>query len=197
MSTGSRTGGAVRPAAAARPTREQIDARILDVAAGLFATSGLEGTSVQQVADAVGYSKTGLLHRFGSKQGLHDAVLAEAERVLRAALADVSARSARPADALSLVARRAFEHPGLVHLVVQHVQPPAGSPSAVVLDRIARRLLDVLGPGDEPRQRLRAVLALQLVVDAVAAQRDDPGVALPHDELVDLVTELAVGVLGT
>ena len=60
-----------------RQSPAEIDHAILDVAAGLFATHGYAHTSVQQVADAVGYSKPGLLHRFGSKEALHRAVLAE------------------------------------------------------------------------------------------------------------------------
>ena len=47
------------------------------MAAGLFARHGFAHTSVQQVADAVGYSKPGLLHRFGSKDALFQAALAE------------------------------------------------------------------------------------------------------------------------
>ncbi|WP_299038068.1 TetR/AcrR family transcriptional regulator [uncultured Pseudokineococcus sp.] len=181
----------------ARPTREQIDARILDVAAELFATHGLEGTSVQQVADAVGYSKTGLLHRFGSKQGLHAAVLGEAERVLREVLAEVRGPGGScPRDALARITRRAVERPGLVDLLVRHLQaPPQGLPTTS-LQELALELLDALGPDGGPRRRLRVVLALQLVVNAVLAQRGDLDASLPPDELVELVTELAAGVLG-
>jgi hypothetical protein len=39
-----------------RQTSEQIDRAILDTAAHMFASHGYAGTSVQQVADAVGYS---------------------------------------------------------------------------------------------------------------------------------------------
>ena len=192
MST--RTGGPLRESA--RPTREQIDARILDVAAELFSAHGLEGTSVQQVADAVGYSKTGLLHRFGSKQGLHAAVLAEAERVMRAVLVDVSGPVLGPEGALARITRRTIEHPGLVDLVVQHLQAPTDGPPAPAVDELALQVLDALGTDGGPRRRLRVVLALQLVVNAVLAQGRDLDVALPPDELAELVTELAAGVLG-
>lgn len=39
---------------------------------------GYARTSVQQLADAVGYSKAGLLHRFGSKQALQAGAVAAA-----------------------------------------------------------------------------------------------------------------------
>jgi hypothetical protein len=36
-----------------RPTKSEIDAEIIDRAAGLFARYGFENTSLQQIADAV------------------------------------------------------------------------------------------------------------------------------------------------
>lgn len=40
-----------------RPTSREIDDQILDSAAGIFAVHGFAHASVQQIADAVGYSK--------------------------------------------------------------------------------------------------------------------------------------------
>ncbi|WP_199725699.1 helix-turn-helix domain-containing protein [Nocardiopsis sp. Huas11] len=58
------------------PTSEQIDAQIVDRAAGLFARHGFENTSVQQIADATGYSKAGVLRRFVTKDASSDAAIA-------------------------------------------------------------------------------------------------------------------------
>lgn len=58
-----------------RQSKAEIDAEILDVAAGIFARHGFSRTSIQQIADALGYSKAGLLHHYASKKTLHDAVL--------------------------------------------------------------------------------------------------------------------------
>ncbi|MBK6413440.1 TetR/AcrR family transcriptional regulator [Sphingopyxis sp.] len=58
-----------------RQTKAEIDAEILDCAAGIFARHGFSRTSIQQIADALGYSKAGLLHHYPSKKALHDAVL--------------------------------------------------------------------------------------------------------------------------
>ncbi len=58
-----------------RPTKAEIEAYIIDCAAGLFARHGFAHTSIQQIADAVSYSKTGLLHHFPSKQLVYDAVI--------------------------------------------------------------------------------------------------------------------------
>jgi TetR/AcrR family transcriptional regulator, cholesterol catabolism regulator len=43
-------------------------ARIIEVAAGLFAKRGFEGSSLQDVADTVGISKTAIYHHFKCKQ---------------------------------------------------------------------------------------------------------------------------------
>jgi AcrR family transcriptional regulator len=59
-----------------RLTKDQIDEEILEAAAALFARHGIERTSLQRVADAVGYSKTGLLHRFPTKEALEEATVA-------------------------------------------------------------------------------------------------------------------------
>jgi AcrR family transcriptional regulator len=63
-----------------RQSTAEIDAEIIDRAATLFARHGFERTSLQQVADAVGYTKAGLLHHFSSKQAILDAVMVEVQR---------------------------------------------------------------------------------------------------------------------
>ncbi|MCE4861269.1 TetR/AcrR family transcriptional regulator, partial [Campylobacter jejuni] len=46
-----------------------------DRAAALFAKHGFAHTSLQQIADAVNYSKAGLLHHYPSKQAIYEAAL--------------------------------------------------------------------------------------------------------------------------
>jgi AcrR family transcriptional regulator len=58
-----------------KPTKSEIAAEILDRAAALFARHGFAHTSLQQIADAVNYSKAGLLHHYPSKQAIYDAAL--------------------------------------------------------------------------------------------------------------------------
>ncbi len=179
----------------ARPSSASIDATIVDVAAGLFAAQGVDGTSLQQVADAVGYSKTGLLHRFPSKQALHDAATARAEEVLGAVLAELSAAAPDLGEELlRSVARHAVAHPGLVDLVVSRLS--AAPPVEDRLHGLVVRVIEQLAADGTPRHRLRVVLALQLVVNAVAAQREGLlDLALPADELVDLAAHLSARVL--
>ncbi len=72
-----------------RPTRSEIDAEIIDSAAGLFARHGFAHTSLQQIADAVNYSKAGLLHHYPSKQAIYDAALKTVGESIRTVFADV------------------------------------------------------------------------------------------------------------
>ncbi|MEY8040421.1 TetR/AcrR family transcriptional regulator [Saccharopolyspora cebuensis] len=65
------------PYAKTAATREQA----LDAALRIIAERGLSGTTVQEIADAVGMTKAGLLYHFGSREALLTAVLARREGI--------------------------------------------------------------------------------------------------------------------
>jgi AcrR family transcriptional regulator len=204
---GRRGGGMTSPV---RQTSAEIDHAILDAAARTFAVHGYAKTSVQQLADAVGYSKAGLLHRFASKQALYDAVVAEAGRAVEQILddvADVPAGPVRVGRTLELVTARALDRPGLVHLLVASIRPASDEPGRLALHerllRLAALLTDTAtdadtgtGTGTGTERRLRVTLALRLVVDAVLTQ-DDPLLQIDRARLQPLVVDLATAVLGT
>jgi AcrR family transcriptional regulator len=52
-----------------------VRAKILEEATRLFAARGVDGTAIQQIADAVGVAKPSLLYHFPSKEALHRSVL--------------------------------------------------------------------------------------------------------------------------
>lgn len=58
-----------------RRTTEAFREQVVASATTLFADRGYAGTSVQDVADAVGASKQLVLYHFGSKEGLREAVM--------------------------------------------------------------------------------------------------------------------------
>jgi AcrR family transcriptional regulator len=185
-----------------RQTSAEIDRAILDAAARTFAVHGYAKTSVQQLADAVGYSKAGLLHRFASKQALYDAVVAEAGRAVEEILdgvADVPAGPGRVGVTLELVTARALDRPGLVHLLVESIRPASDEPGRLALHERLLRLAALLTDTDtdtDTERRLRVTLALRLVVGAVVAQ-DDPLLQVDRVRLQPLVVDLATAVLGT
>jgi AcrR family transcriptional regulator len=53
----------------------EIRAKILEAATRLFAAKGVDGTALQEIADAVGVRKPSLLYHFPSKEELHRSVL--------------------------------------------------------------------------------------------------------------------------
>ncbi len=100
-----------------RPTKSEINAEILERAAGLFAKHGFERTSLQQIADALNYSKAGLLHHYPSKKALYDAVVAEYQRRVEVRIADlmkIPQGIERDRSMIENAVRNSYEWPGLV-----------------------------------------------------------------------------------
>ncbi|MFD8337485.1 TetR/AcrR family transcriptional regulator [Streptomyces solisilvae] len=109
-----------------RPSKEEIDAAVLDVAAGLLARRGVKGTSIQAVADATGYSKAGILNRFTSKGTLIGKSVEQCRSQTHDVLCSVSDLPGGPArDAASLVALTdlALRRPGYISLVSAFATP--------------------------------------------------------------------------
>jgi AcrR family transcriptional regulator len=129
---------------AVRPSNEEIDERIIDVAAGVFAQLGYAQASVQRIADDTGYSKTGLLHRFGSKEQLRDAVRERCLAAFAAATSGTRTRKPGPARDREIVAALvdlAMERPGFIALLLSGVTQPQTDDTAWVHHE-ARALVD-------------------------------------------------------
>ncbi|WP_222268000.1 TetR/AcrR family transcriptional regulator [Modestobacter marinus] len=172
----------------ARPFRQQIDEGILDQAASLFAQRGFAKTSVQDVADAVGLSKAGLLHHFPSKDALHDAVRAQAaalgQRVLDQ-VGDLPPGPARDRRAIEVLVDVAVAHPGLVALLLTPVLRGGADAGAPELDAASAAALQAFGVDPEAaasERTVRVVGALAaLAVLTLAAHHSDQTTAWrPH-----------------
>lgn len=99
-----------------KPTRAEIDAEILDYAAGLFAKHGFANTSLQQIADAVNYSKAGLLHHYPSKQALYDAAMKTSRdhmEALRASVENLAPGMERDRAVIEASVSFAYDWPGI------------------------------------------------------------------------------------
>jgi len=167
-----------------RPSKEQIDSEILDVTAGLIARRGIKDTAVQAVADAAGYSKTGILNRFPSKDVLVDAAIRQCVELARAAHAKVDTvqRDTAARDAATLVALTdlALERRGWIELVLASVPPFRDDDLIERLSEMGAIVSDMFGTGrgaDVSLERMArvtgalgalAVLALTYENDATA-----------------------------
>jgi len=87
---------------------------ILSIALDVVAREGYRGTTVRDLADAVGLSQTGLLHYFGSKDELLTAVLRRRDEIDAEGERDLEA-----ADRLIRTLRHNATVPGLVMLYSQ------------------------------------------------------------------------------
>jgi AcrR family transcriptional regulator len=67
---------------------ERTRSAILERAANLATTEGLEGLTIGQLAKATGMSKSGLYAHFGSKKGLQLATIERAEEIFRVEVID-------------------------------------------------------------------------------------------------------------
>jgi len=185
-----------------RQSSAEIDHAILDVAAGIFATYGFQHASVQQIADAVGYSKPGLLHRFGSKEALHRAVLREVSETVQEIAGHALSLHEHPdqvPQVLELITRKALARPGMVQMMLEAFDPASEEPGVEATQAAGYRLVDALDrPLSTPMHRLRIVLALKLIVTAAMTQHSpvDADLHVDEEELVPLLVTLAQQVLG-
>ena len=169
-----------------RTFRQQADEQILDRAAALFARRGFAKTSVQDVADAVGLSKTGLLHHFPSKEALHDAVRAQASTLGQRALEEVShlpLGATRDHRAIEVLVDTAMAHPGLVALLLSPVTQ--GVAVGATPDPAGVWAFEAFGvrPDSPDRERVVRVTGalVALAVLTLGAQQDAEALVLrPH-----------------
>jgi AcrR family transcriptional regulator len=89
-------------------------AEILRTALEAFSVRGFQGSSLREIADAVGLSQAGVLHHFSSKEALLAAVLAEKDAASVAHFED--AHGLGVLDALRGVVAENMAQPGLIRL---------------------------------------------------------------------------------
>lgn len=124
----------------ARQSKSEIDAEIIDCAAGLFAHQGFGRTSLQQIADALGYSKAGLLHYYPSKKALYEAVVdayVSSTRQRIAMLLEVPLGIERDRAMIEAILDQALRFPGMSEFGQYMARQPAD-------DRIATMGIEII-----------------------------------------------------
>ncbi len=90
------------------PVRTMAD--ILDVATSEFASKGLSGARIDEIAAATSTSKRMIYYYFGSKEGLYLAVLEEAYRRMRQIESELHLDDLAPEAALRRLVEFTFDH---------------------------------------------------------------------------------------
>lgn len=147
--------------------------RVIDAALAQFAEYGVEGTSLQMIADAMGVTKAAVYYHFKTKDKIVLAVVAPTLGQLREILDHAEAQRGQSARI------RAFLT-GFVRLVVGHRELLTLLYDDVAVVRTLRRLLPdfadyehrvpqaLLGTGAEDGQRVAAAVALTGIVAAAS-----------------------------
>ena len=161
---------------------------IRDEALRLFAGRGPDAVTVRQIAAAAGVSPGLVIHHFGSKDGLRDAVDAHVLALFGAMLGELTAGDLYEPGAAG----------SLAEAVVRHLPPDSPVPAYL------RRLL--LDGGDSGRELFRRLYqgsrdALDALAEAgLAAPGEDPevraAILMSNDLAVLLLREHLAGVLG-
>jgi AcrR family transcriptional regulator len=166
-----------------RPTKQEIDDEIVERAAALFARYGFQETSVQRIADAVGYSKTGLLHRFPTKDALQDAVIdrwAGKVRVIAEGVRQLPPGPERDLAVVTDLADLALRGPGVVSLLLGALSSFETGEIATRLKTVTEGLFDAFAAsaeGDQERAvRIGAALGALAVMSLAARDTTDAAV---------------------
>jgi AcrR family transcriptional regulator len=175
-------------------------AEILRTALEVIARHGYRKTSTRELAAAVGLSEAGLLHYFGSKEKLFEAVLRARDEADRSRFAD----AADPIELLAAAVRHNGSVPGLVELY-STFSAEAGDPDhnshdyfvdryaairASLADAVrARQTAGTFNPSADPETVATILIALSdgLQIQSQYALPADP--ADLFDNLLDLLRD--------
>lgn len=162
---------------------EDTRTRLLSTALRLFTEHGVEGTSLQMIADALGVTKAAVYYHFKTKAEITEAVAEPGLRELHGIVEDARAQRTRGAQIDHLL-------DGFVDLVVQHRALVALFSSDPGIARAIEKtmhnqesfkygLLEVLvGPDPD----VSAMVTAQVVLGGIALAGGSPEVATLDDE---------------
>ncbi|WP_419819203.1 TetR/AcrR family transcriptional regulator [Glaciibacter flavus] len=181
----------------ARPSDE-----LRSIALDQFSSVGYAGTSLQQIADVAGYSKSSVLYHFASKEALLDAVLTpaidELQRVMAIWLSARPSEQSRAAFVESFVdflLRYRLE----VHTFINQGAPLEDVPVVARANALIARLSDAVSAADSSLEtKLRFGIALGGAAYTLTAGLTYADSALqPDDELRGALIRIVSELLST
>jgi len=193
------------------PSEELLTRRddIMNVAIDLFAKRGFKGTSIRNIADALGVSVSNIYHYFGNKEGLWLAILEHSVKDLPKRLAaELRDAGDDPAERLRALLRAHLKLSALHHkesqifFIDQSMLSPEGMKvnrkiQKGVLDIYVKELTDLkkAGKTDADNIKIMAFNMLALVNWYLRWYRADG--ALPAEKVHQYIIDFALhGVLG-
>lgn len=185
-------------ATAAHPAEPDTRTRLLETALELFTRHGVEGTSLQMIADALGVTKAAVYYHFKTKDEITEAVAEPALRQLRTVVREATALRRRGAQVDHVLA-------GVVDLAIRHRALAAVfSTDPGVARALERTLHDeenvkecltelLVGPGTDPA----AAVAAHVALAGIALAGGSPALAgVPDEELRAHLLDVGRRVLG-
>lgn len=182
---------AASASAAAQPSDTRT--RILDAALELFSEHGFDGTTLQQIADRLGFTKAALYYHFRSKDDLLQALIAPAAVGLDALLDTYEGEPDTPGQRRRFVTdyvdflleqRRLISYMASDIAIVAHPMIATGA-----RERQARIRALLAGEGLEFSQEVRVAVVFKAMA-GVVAQYPDADVAELRRALIDLARDL-------
>jgi AcrR family transcriptional regulator len=184
------------------PARSNPSDDLRTAATELFASAGYAGTSLQQIADAAGYSKSSVLYHFASKEAILDAALGPAIDRLEAVLADVADLAGSAAQRTAFVERFIdflFEYRLEVHTFINQGQSLTGVPVVERANRTVAALAESVSSDFESvEEQVRFGVALGGAAYTLVAGTNFSDADLPVPQvraaLVTIVSDLLIPV---
>lgn len=173
---------------------ERTRVALVQAAFEVFAEQGFQRLSVRQIAEAIGTSHTALLHHFGSKDALLEAVLAHREdlegperidllreRGLLAAVPEIMRQNAVERGVIQLDVTLIVEAMNHDHVAHEFVRSRDAAFVASVREELER---------ERERGRLRDGLDLDVTARLITAQIEGIQLAWLADDSIDMATHL-------
>jgi len=134
---------------------DQIDLkdRLVDVARGLFASHGYDGTSIRDITSKAKANLGAITYHFGSKEALYHAVITSRAGPLADRIAAAAQQSGPPLDRIDAIVRGFFEkfieHPEIPGLLLRELASgrPLPPPVQQVVQRNLGSILQVVTEG--------------------------------------------------